>query len=106
MKVSSFFGSRQVNPSRDLDEKSLQQIAEITGGHYFRARDSEELEQIYDMIDQLEPTEKDPEIFRPQINVYFWPLATALLISFLMALQAIGLFRHLNHFVKTKTRKL
>jgi|TARA_B110001454_G_scaffold2204_1_gene2016 Ca-activated chloride channel homolog len=106
MKVSSFFGSRQVNPSRDLDEKSLQQIAEITGGHYFRARDSEELEQIYDMIDQLEPTEKDPEIFRPQINVYFWPLAAALLISFLMALQAIGLFRHLNHFVKTKTRKL
>lgn len=106
MEVSSFFGTRQVNPSRDLDEKSLQQIAELTGGHYFRAKDSKDLEQIYDMIDQLEPTEKDPEIFRPQINVYFWPLAAALLISFIMALQSIGLFRNLTYFVNTKMRKL
>ncbi|HCM06075.1 MAG TPA: BatB protein [Oceanospirillales bacterium] len=106
MEVSSFFGTRQVNPSRDLDEKSLQQIAEFTGGNYFRAKDSKDLEQIYDMIDQLEPTEKDPEIFRPQINVYFWPLAAALLISFIMALQSIGLFRNLTYFVNTKMRKL
>lgn len=106
MQVSSFFGTRQVNPSRDLDEKSLQQIAELTGGHYFRAKDSKDLEQIYDMIDQLEPTEKDPEVFRPQINVYFWPLAVALLISFIMALQAIGLFRYPTYFVNTKMRKL
>jgi Ca-activated chloride channel family protein len=106
MEVSSFFGTRQVNPSRDLDEKSLQKMAELTGGHYFRAKDSKDLEQIYDMIDQLEPTEKDPEIFRPQINVYFWPLAGALLISFIMALQAIGLFRYLTYFVNTKMRKL
>ena len=105
MEVSSFFGTRQVNPSRDLDEEALQKMADITGGHYFRARDSKELEQIYDMIDQLEPTEKDPEIFRPQINVYFWPLAAALLISFIMALQSIGLFRYLVYLVKTLTRK-
>jgi Ca-activated chloride channel family protein len=96
MEVSSFFGTRQVNPSRDLDEGTLQKMADLTGGHYFRARDSKELEQIYSMIDQLEPTEKDPEIFRPQTNVYFWPLGFALLISFLMALQAIGIFRFLN----------
>jgi Ca-activated chloride channel family protein len=104
MEISSFFGTRKVNPSRDLDEESLQKMADITGGHYFRARDGKELEQIYDMIDQLEPTEKDPEIFRPQINVYFWPLAVALLISFIMALQSIGLFRYLTYLVKTKTR--
>jgi Ca-activated chloride channel family protein len=58
------------------------------------------------MIDQLEPTEKDPEIFRPQINVYFWPLAAALLISFIMALKSIGLFRNLTYFVNTKMRNL
>ena len=96
MEVSSFFGTRQVNPSRDLDEGTLQKMADLTGGHYFRARDSKELEQIYSMIDQLEPTEKDPEIFRPQTNVYFWPLSLALLISFLMALQTIGTFRFLK----------
>jgi Ca-activated chloride channel family protein len=105
MEVSSFFGSRKVNPSRDLDEATLQKMADITGGHYFRARDSKELEQIYDMIDQLEPTEKDPEIFRPQINVYFWPLSIALFISFIMALQAIGVFRYLAFLVKSQSRE-
>ena len=105
MEISSFFGSRQVNPSRDLDEESLKKMAEITGGHYFRARDSKELEQIYDMIDQLEPTEKDPEVFRPQINVYYWPLAIALVISFLIAIQALGLFRYFSYLIKTLTRK-
>jgi len=101
MEVSSFFGTRQVNPSRDLDETTLQKMADITGGHYFRARDSKELEKIYDMIDQLEPTEKDPEIFRPQINVYYWPLAIALLISFILSLQSLGLFRYLAFMIKS-----
>lgn len=104
MEVSSFFGTRQVNPSRDLDEATLQKMADITGGHYFRARDSKELEQIYSMIDQLEPTEKDPEIFRPQINIYFWPLGFALLLSFIMALQTLGLFRYLNYFLVSLVR--
>lgn len=105
MEVSSFFGSRQVNPSRDLDESTLQKIADITGGHYFRAKDSKELEQIYDMIDQLEPTEKDPEIFRPQINIYYWPLGAALFISFLMALRTLGAFKILTRTLKTKSRE-
>ncbi len=105
MEVSSFFGTRQVNPSRDLDEGTLQKMADITGGYYFRARDSKELEQIYTMIDQLEPTEKDPEIFRPQINVYYWPLALALLISFIMALQGIGTFRQLALLLPSTTRR-
>jgi Ca-activated chloride channel family protein len=105
MEVASFFGSRQVNPSRDLDEVTLQKMADITGGHYFRARDSKELEKIYDMIDQLEPTEKDPEIFRPQVNIYYWPLAFALIISFLISLQALGLFRHIVFSIKSATKQ-
>ena len=101
MEVSSFFGSRQVNPSRDLDEGTLQKMADLTGGHYFRARDSKELEKIYSMIDQLEPTEKDPEILRQHTNVYFWPLSLALFISFLMALQSIGTFRFLKRILNS-----
>jgi Ca-activated chloride channel family protein len=105
MEVASFFGSRQVNPSRDLDEVTLQKMADITGGHYFRARDSKELEKIYDMIDQLEPTEKDPEIFRPQVNIYYWPLAFSLIISFLISLQALGLFRYIVFSIKSATKQ-
>lgn len=96
MEIASFFGTRQVNPSRDLDETTLQKMAESTGGYYFRARDSKELEKIYSMIDELEPTEKDPEIFRPQTSLYFWPLGLALLISFIMSLQHLGTFRYLK----------
>jgi len=95
MEVPSFFGSRQVNPSRDLDEASLRKIASATGGEYFRARDTKELQQIYDIIQQLEPTEKDPEIFRPKKAMYFWPFGVALVLSFLLALTRSGFFSRL-----------
>ncbi len=78
MIVGSFFFERKVNPSADLDEKSLRTIAESTGGRYFRARDTDELEQIYAMLDELEPVEKDQEVFRPVTTLYYWPLGLAL----------------------------
>jgi len=86
MEVPSFFGSRTVNPSRDLDENALRTIAQSTGGTFFRARDVKELQQIYALIDELEPTEKDPEIYRPQQNLYQWPLLAALIFALLLAL--------------------
>ena len=44
-----------INPSLDLDEASLKEIAELTGGTYFRARDGQELRDIDDALDRLEP---------------------------------------------------
>jgi Ca-activated chloride channel family protein len=38
----------------DVDEKTLTQIADITGGKYFRARNNTELTQIYSQIDKME----------------------------------------------------
>ncbi|MDV7399661.1 VWA domain-containing protein, partial [Arthrospira platensis SPKY1] len=58
-------GSRRINPSADLDEATLSGIAEITGGQYFRAKSTESLRQIYQLLDKLEPVESDPETFRP-----------------------------------------
>jgi Ca-activated chloride channel family protein len=81
MLVRSLFGTRRVNPSVDLDEKTLTAIAETTGGRYFRARSSEELAQIYALLDQLEPVEKDKQFFRPRSELFHWPLAIALLIA-------------------------
>ncbi|TNF50787.1 MAG: VWA domain-containing protein [Deltaproteobacteria bacterium] len=86
MTVGSFFFKRTVNPSADLDEKSLRAIAEQTGGRYFRARDTAELEQIYLMLDELEPVEKDQEIFRPVTALYHWPLGVALFGALLVGL--------------------
>lgn len=85
MIVRSFFGSRKVNPSADLDEKTLTAIAEKTGGRYFRARNTDELNQIYQMLDQLEPVEKDKQFFRPRAELYYWPLACALLLASIIA---------------------
>lgn len=86
MIVRSIFGSRRVNPSAELDEDTLRAIADKTGGKYFRARDTQELEQIYALLDELEPIEKDVQRFRPQSALYYWPLALALLIAVLVTL--------------------
>ncbi|KAF3977484.1 MAG: VWA domain-containing protein [Methylococcales symbiont of Iophon sp. n. MRB-2018] len=85
MIVRSFFGSRKINPSRHLDEKTLTAIAEKTGGRYFRAKNTQELEAIYQLLDALEPVEKDKKYFRPKIELYFWPLAFALLLAFFVS---------------------
>ena len=84
----SFFGlsQRKFNPSRDLDEKTLQQIAALTGGQYFRARNPEELLQIYRLVDQLEPIADDSKTFRPTISLFHWPLGIAAVLSLLIAL--------------------
>jgi len=85
----SSFGSRRINPSIDLDENTLRSIAELTGGQYFRARNTEELRHIYDLLDDLEPTEADPEIFRPIQSLYYWPLGIVMVLTFLMAAYSI-----------------
>lgn len=88
MLVRGLLGTRRVNPSADLDEDTLQAIAEQTGGRYFRARDTAELDQIYRLLDELEPVESDPETFRPISALFHWPLAGALIIiSVLMLIK-------------------
>mgnify|MGYP000571698809 CR=1 FL=1 len=86
----SNFGARRINPSADLDEETLRAIAEQTGGQYFRARDLQELENIYALLDQLEPIEQEAETFRPTIALFYWPLALAFLASLLLALQQLN----------------
>ncbi len=64
------YGMRQV----EIDEELLKDIAEVTGGKYFRATDNETLEDIYDEINKLEKTEIEEfkyyryeERFRPWV---------------------------------------
>ena len=85
----SSFGSRQVNPSAELDEEGLQQIAKITGGQYFRARNPRELANIYQLLDQLEPVEQATATYRPRQALSYLPLLLALLLSFALALRQL-----------------
>ena len=85
----SSFGSRQVNPSAELDEEGLQKIASLTGGRYFRARDPRELADIYAVLNELEPVEQEAAVYRPRQALGYFPLGAALLLSFVLALRQV-----------------
>lgn len=73
-----------LNPALDLDEPTLRQIAEQTGGQYFRARSSQELTEIELALDTLEPVSQLPSQARPALALYCWPLGLALLLSLVL----------------------
>ena len=77
-------GSRQIK-NTELDEKTLTSISGLTGGIYYRARNPKELNQIYSVIDNLEPIPEQLS-FRPQRQLFHWPLGIFLAISLGMAL--------------------
>ncbi|MGV8962671.1 MAG: vWA domain-containing protein [Candidatus Saccharimonadaceae bacterium] len=52
--VQTPFGIRIQNVEVDIDEKTLTEIASITGGQYFRAEDNIGLSNIYEEIDEME----------------------------------------------------
>ena len=62
----------------EIDEQLLREIAEMTGGQYFRATSAESLEQIYQVIDQLEKTEIEVTSIRRYSEEFgrfaFWAL--------------------------------
>ncbi|MBF0444110.1 MAG: VWA domain-containing protein [Magnetococcales bacterium] len=87
MVIRTFFGNQRINPSGDLDEKTLTAIAQTTKGRYFRARNSSELEKIYQLLDELEPVEKESRSYRPKKSLFLWPLTGALLLSLLITVK-------------------
>jgi Ca-activated chloride channel family protein len=91
MVKQGFFSSRVVNPSADLDEETLTKIAEITGGRYFRAKNAPELGMIYESLNQLEPIEQEGKTFRPVKELYYWPLAVAIMLFFAQVIPKLRL---------------
>ena len=86
MLIQSFFGSREINPSQELDEGMLTDIATSTGGQYFRARNAQELEAIYQQLDALEPIEGETRKMSQLSTIFYYPLAAAIMLSALWAL--------------------
>ncbi len=84
--VRGLFGSQVINPSEDLDEHTLKEIATLTGGLFFRAKDTQGLEAIYRTLDKIEPVTSGNTLFRPITPLYQWPLGSALALSILYLL--------------------
>ena len=86
-------GQYQMEGDIGLDEETLRYIAETTGGAYFRATDTNTLEQISERINALEKSEADSNTVLIPRPLYRWPLALALLLLLLLGLFPEGRIR-------------
>jgi len=77
-----FFASQRSG----LDEATLIRIADMTNGQYFRASDTDTFLEIYNELDRLEPIERNQQQWRPRTDLFYWPLALALLLGMLSIL--------------------
>lgn len=89
MRVRGLLGTRRVNPSANLDESTLKAIAEATGGRYFRARNRDDLVEVYRRLDELEPVTGNSQLVRPVTALFPWPLGVAMLLSLLLAAEPV-----------------
>jgi Ca-activated chloride channel family protein len=90
--VGSFRGAQ------DLDEALLTDLAKSTGGRYFRAHSTEEMQNIYKELDLLEPIEGEAQTLRPLTALFFLPLMVALALIFIYSL--------VQAFIQTRTGRV
>ena len=64
-----------------LDEVALKNVAEVSGGKYYLALNTDQLNGIYQQLDEIETTETKTVSHRPRLELYYWPLGLALLLS-------------------------
>jgi Ca-activated chloride channel family protein len=79
----------------DLDEKTLQQIADMTKGRYYRADNAEKFQAIYTEIDKLEKSEAEVKKFAEHQELYAWLLTPGLALLLLEAILRQTVFRRL-----------
>jgi len=78
-----------------LDVTALKDVASATGGIYAHAADHAQLSAIYQHLDALSTHKVDTVSHRPRRDIFWWPLAAALLLSALQ--QALPLLLHRPH---------
>ncbi len=81
--VQGLFGQQIQHIHVSIDEELLKKIADLTGGRYFRATDTESLEKIYQTIDQLEKTEAKVKEYHEYEEHFMLFLIPALFLFFL-----------------------
>ncbi|MBR5828270.1 MAG: VWA domain-containing protein [Paludibacteraceae bacterium] len=85
------YGVQYTTMSSEFDEATLREIAQKTGGEYFRAKDNSTLRAIYNQIDQLEKTKIRVQEYSKR-HEYFMPFLIMALVCLLLELL-------LRHFV-------
>ena len=105
VKVYTVFAGRYVytydlfgnlrRTDREIDTTELEQIAEKTGGKFYRARDRKELQEIYGQIEQLERKKREEKRWSETYDLYLGWLAPALALHVLAWLLGSTLLRRL-----------
>ncbi|MEI8358650.1 MAG: VWA domain-containing protein [Deltaproteobacteria bacterium] len=93
--VDRFGRQRIVMTPVDVDEETLQKVAETTGAKFFRATDTDSLRRIYEEIDQLEKTTETMKHFEEYRELFPWAILGALSLLCLEALRAASTRRGL-----------
>ncbi len=79
----------------DVDEESLKEIADITGGQFFRATDNKTLQKVYEKIDALERTEIEVTEYQNYTELYSWFTIPAAFASIFFIFLSRGIFHKL-----------
>ena len=87
------FGKRYQNVRVDIDEDMLTEIANLSDGSYFRATNTEQLQEIYNQIDELEKTKVEEQIFTDYQDLYLRFLIPAFFLLILAVVSDKILFR-------------
>ncbi|MCF7674226.1 MAG: VWA domain-containing protein [Akkermansiaceae bacterium] len=94
--VPGLFGRTQIRMMKvEIDEKVLGEIADATGGKYYRATDTESLEHIYDEINRLETTPRKLTKYENYQELFLWFLLPGVLLLLLEWLLSQTRFRRL-----------
>ena len=86
--VQGVFGTRYRTVQVEIDEETLKEVAERTGGQYFRATSEKKLEEIYRLISALETTKIKSEVYvdySERFMYFLWPGLLLLLAEVVLA---------------------
>jgi Ca-activated chloride channel homolog len=94
--VQTPYGIQYQDMPVEIDEGILQEIAQTTGGKYFRATDNDKLEQVYKEIDKLEKSKIDVRQFSRKEEKYLAPAIIAFLLLVTEIIIRNTIFRNLT----------
>lgn len=84
--VQTPYGVKYKNMEVEIDEDVLQNVANTTGGNYFRATDNQKLENIYEEIDEMEKSKIEVKEYSEKSEEFFW---FAIIAGILLLLELI-----------------
>jgi Ca-activated chloride channel homolog len=94
--VQTPFGTQYQNMPVEIDEAILKDIAQMTGGRYFRATDNDKLVQVYGEIDKLEKSKIDVKQFTRKEEKYLIPALIAFCLLVIELLVRYTVLRKLT----------